>query len=47
MPFGGVHGKKEGLKLNVTHQLLVFADYVNLLGGNTDNMKKNIERNFN
>jgi hypothetical protein len=30
-----------GLKLNWTHQLLVYADDVNLQGGNTDTKKKN------
>jgi hypothetical protein len=29
------------LKLNGTHRLLVYADDVNLLGDNIDNMKKN------
>jgi hypothetical protein len=32
-----------GLKLNGTHQLLVYANYVNLLGSNVDNIKRNIE----
>jgi hypothetical protein len=32
-----------GLKLNETHQLLVYADDVNLLGDNIDTTKKNIE----
>jgi hypothetical protein len=31
------------LKLNETHQLLVYADHVNLLGDNIDSMKKNAE----
>ena len=32
-----------GLKLNVTHQLLVYADDVNVLGGSTHTIKKNSE----
>jgi hypothetical protein len=32
-----------GLKLNGTHQLLVYADDVNLLGDNMDHRKKNTE----
>jgi hypothetical protein len=34
------------LKLNGTHQLLAYADDVNLLGDNIDTVKKN-SRNFN
>jgi sorting nexin-29 len=32
-----------GLKLNVTHQLLAYADDVNLLGDSIDTIKKNTE----
>jgi hypothetical protein len=32
-----------GLKLNRTHQLLAYADDVNLLGDNIDAIKKNTE----
>jgi hypothetical protein len=32
-----------GLKLNGTHQLLAYANNVNLLGDNIDSIKKNTE----
>ena len=38
-----VQVNQDGLKLNGTHQLLAYADYVNTLGGSVDNVKKNAE----
>jgi hypothetical protein len=38
-----VNEKQVGLKLNGTHQLLLYADDVNLVGDNVDTMKKNTE----
>jgi hypothetical protein len=38
-----VRQNKVGLKLNDTHQLLAYADDVNLLGDNIDKIKKNTE----
>jgi hypothetical protein len=40
MPLGR---SQVGLKLNGTHQLLAYADYVNLLGDNIHIIKKNTE----
>jgi hypothetical protein len=36
-----VHGNQDGLKLNGTHQLLAYADDVNMVGENIDTTKKN------
>jgi hypothetical protein len=36
-----------GLKLNGTHQLLAYADNVNLLGDNIDTTYKDKHSNFN
>ena len=38
-----VHVNQDGLKLNGTHQLLVYTDDVNILGGSTHTIKKNVE----
>jgi hypothetical protein len=35
-----VQVNQDGLKLNGTHQLLVYADYVNTLGGSVRTIKK-------
>jgi hypothetical protein len=41
--FRKVQENQVGLKLNGTHQLLAYVDDVNLLVGNIDTIKKNIE----
>jgi len=37
--FRRVHVNQDGLKLNGTHQLLVYADHVNILGGSVHTIK--------
>jgi len=39
----GVQVNQDGLKLNGTHQLWVYADEVNIMGGSLDTIKKNTE----
>ena len=38
-----VEANQDGLKLNGTHQLLVYADDVNILGGSGHTVKENAE----
>ena len=38
-----VQVNQDGLKLNGTHQLLAYADDVNILGGSVHTVKKNAE----
>jgi len=38
-----VHVNQDGLKLNGTHQLLVFAEDVNIVGGSVRTIQENAE----
>ena len=38
-----VQVNQDGVKLNGTHQLLVYVDDVNILGGSVHIVKKNVE----
>jgi hypothetical protein len=40
---GRVQVNQDGLKLNSTHQLLAYADDVNILGGSVHTVRKNAE----
>src|SRR5215470_9158136 len=42
-PIRRVQANQEGLKLSGTHQLLVYADDVNIVGGSILSIKKNAE----
>src|SRR5215469_3488787 len=42
-PIRRVQVNQDGLKLNGTHQLLAYADDVNILGGSVHTVKKNAE----
>ena len=41
--FRRVQVNLDGLKLNGTHQLVAYADYVNILGGSIHTVKENAE----
>jgi len=41
--FRRVQVNQNGLKLNGTHQLLVYTDYVNILGGSIHTIKENAQ----
>jgi hypothetical protein len=41
--FRSVQVNQDGFKLNGTHQLLVYADDVNILGGSVHTVKENTE----
>jgi len=42
MPLGTIHAFV-GFKLNDTHQLIVYVDYVNIMGGSVHTIKKNTD----
>jgi hypothetical protein len=41
-----VQVNQDGLGLNGTHQLLAYADYVNILGGSVHTVKENAKKSF-
>jgi retron-type reverse transcriptase len=41
--FRRVRVSQDGLKLNGTHQLLIYADDVNIMGGSVHTVKENAE----
>jgi hypothetical protein len=44
MPFGRSRKTKEEMELNGTHQLLVYADDMNMLGHNTETLTEASKR---
>jgi hypothetical protein len=43
LDFKRVQANQYGLKLNGTHQLLAYADYVNILGGSVHTVRESAE----
>jgi hypothetical protein len=43
MMYGKVQVNQDGLKLNGIHQRMIYADYVNILGGSVRTIKKSVE----
>jgi hypothetical protein len=43
LAIGNIQQNQEGLELNAIHQLLAYADNVNILGKNTNTIKESTE----